>query len=256
LIDSLIDSETALKYDKAWAALKPREVRLGWRAAGIVVHPTNPLSVISYSQLRGIYEGKIKDWSEVAAGSTEYGVQSTKYGVKNRKHVAKIGAEGVGAGKFAKGAIQLYGPPPEDPISLLLESKLWVGRQHVAVLPRSDIGKLIVSVARDPLALGVVDLAEMPPGEASVKMLMIEPPSPVLAAPSRDKLPRDYFLARPVGLWVSSQGSQQAQNFADFVGSGECATTLRRYGLVPNIVPVKTAVPPMSASSAAGGKKR
>ena len=57
------------------------------------------------------------------------------------------------------GTIHLYGPPADDPISRLVENKL-LCRQHVKVLPRADIGKLLQAVARDPLAMGVVDLAE------------------------------------------------------------------------------------------------
>ena len=116
------------------------------------------------------------------------------------------------------------------------------------------MAKLIASVARDPLALGVVDLAEMPPGEASVKMLLIEPPGPATAAP-RGTACRRLCLARPVSLWVSSQASQEAKDFADFLGSGDCAATLARHGLVPKVVPVKKAAEPV-AGSAAGGKKR
>ena len=78
IIDSILDDKTVFAYDKQWSAVRPREVALGWRAAGIVVHPANPLSVVSFRQLRDVYSGKIKGWAQLGEGSTEYGVRSTK----------------------------------------------------------------------------------------------------------------------------------------------------------------------------------
>ena len=75
LIDSILDDKTVTTYDKAWSAIKPREVLLGWRAAGIVVHPTNPVSVISFRQLRDVFSGKIKDWWGLMNGGTGISVE-------------------------------------------------------------------------------------------------------------------------------------------------------------------------------------
>ena len=119
LIDSILDDKTVAAYDKPWSALKPREVPLGWRVAGIIVHPTNPVSVISFRQLRDVFSGKIKDWGEVGqAGSGEQGAGSTE--------------RGAGLLEMAKGAIRIYGPPRDDPICGLMEAKLGLGGQHVA----------------------------------------------------------------------------------------------------------------------------
>ncbi len=151
---------------------------------------------------------------------------------------------------MAKGAIRIYGPPRDDPICGLVEAKLGLGGQHAAILPRGDAGKVILTVARDGLALGLVDLAEMPPGDASVKMLAISPPGAGLGAPTRVNLPPGYTLSQPVGMWVSGQAGQAAKDFGDFVASGECAGTLQRHGLVPKVVPVKK-----PAGPAVSGKK-
>ncbi len=164
---------------------------------------------------------------------------------------------------MAKGAMRIYGPPPDDPIRGLVEAKLGLGgrdaKEHrqdayATVLPRSDVGKVILSVARDPMALGVVDLAQMPPGEASVKVLAIAPPCMGPAAPTRVKLPPGYPLIQPVGLWVSGQASQAAKDFGDYLGSGGCAGTLLRHGLVPKVVPVKKPATGPAASGKKAGK--
>ena len=245
LIDAMLETKTAHQYDAAWKVIKPTKVTLGWRAAAIVVHPTNPVSAISYRALRNVYGGQSKDWFDVVrAGRQERGAGSGEQGAKTAEQEAKAQALSL-----FFGAIHLYGPPAEDPISRLMETELgW--KQHVKVLPRANIGKLIQTVARDPLAMGIVDLSQMPAGEASVKILAIGPSLPAGGAYST--LPQGYWLSQPVDLWVSAEAGQPAKDFAAFLASGECAATLQRHGLVPKVPAAgKAAV----AAPAAGGKK-
>ncbi len=245
LIDSMLETKTAHQYDAAWKVIKPTKVTLGWRAAAIVVHPTNPVSTISYRALRDVYGGQSKDWFDVVrAGSSERGAGSGEQGAKTAEQEAK-------AQELALffGAIHLYGPPAEDPISRLMETELgW--KQHVKVLPRADIGKLIQTVARDPLAMGIVNLSQMPAGEASVKILAIGPSLP--AGGTYETLPQGYWLSQPVDLWVSAEAGQPAKEFAEFLASGECAATLQRHGLVPKVPGAKKAA---AVAAPAGGKK-
>ena len=247
LIDSMLETKTAHQYDAAWKVIKPTKVTLGWRAAAIVVHPTNPVSTISYRALRDVYGGQSKDWFDVVrAGRQERGAGSGEQGAKTAEQEAKAQALAL-----FFGAIHLYGPPAEDPISRLMETELgW--KQHVKVLPRADIGKLIQTVARDPLAMGIVDLSQMPVGEASVKILAIAPSLP--AGGTYSTLPQGYWLCQPADLWVSAEAGQPAKDFAAFLASGECAATLRRHGLVPKVPGAKKAAP-AGAAAPAGGKK-
>ncbi len=247
LIDSMLEAKTAHQYDAAWKVIKPNKVTLGWRAAAIVVHPTNPVFTISYHALRDVYGGQSKDWFDVVrAWRQERGAGSGEQGVKTAAEEAKAQALAL-----FFGAIHLYGPPAEDPISRLMEIELgW--KQHVKVLPRADIGKLIQTVARDPLAMGIVDLSQMPAGEASVKILAIGPSLP--AGGTYSTLPQGYWLCQPVDLWVSAEAGQAPKDFAEFLASGECAVTLQRHGLVPKVAAARKAAP-AGAAAPAGGKK-
>jgi ABC-type phosphate transport system substrate-binding protein len=178
LIDAMLETKTVHEYDQAWKAIRPAKVTLGWRAAALVVHPTNPVSTLSWRQLRDIYGGQATDWFDVGriareeqAGSAEQAARPESKEEEARRIELTL--------HF--GTIHLYGPPPEDPISRLVENRAgW--KQHVKLLPRADIAKLIQTVARDPLALGIVDLSQLPPGEASVKVLALWPGT---AAPTR-----------------------------------------------------------------------
>ena len=176
-------------------------------------------------------------------GEQERGAGSGEQGAKTAEQEAKAQAMAL-----FFGAIHLYGPPAEDPISRLMETELgW--KQHVKVLPRADIGKLIQTVARDPLAMGIVDLSQMPAGEASVKILAIGPSLP--AGGTYETLPQGYWLSQPVDLWVSAEAGQPAKDFAEFLASGECAATLQRHGLVPKVPAAGKA----AVAAPAGGKK-
>ena len=142
---------------------------------------------------------------------------------------------GPGLG-ITMGAIHIYGPPPEDPISRLVEYELGWKPPRVKIVPRTDIAKMILTVSRDPLAMGVVDLSQMPAGEAAVRILAITPPVAGATAPTRDRLPPGYWMSQAVDLWVSSEASQEAKDFADYLDSGACAAILARHGLVPGKV--------------------
>ena len=96
LIDSMLETKTAHQYDAAWKVIKPTKLTLGWRAAAIVVHPTNPVSTISYRasprRLRRTEQGLVRRGAggEARAGSRERGAGSKDGGAGSKG--ASIGA--------------------------------------------------------------------------------------------------------------------------------------------------------------------
>jgi phosphate transport system substrate-binding protein len=50
--------------------IQPHTNPLGTDAVALLVHPENPIDSISFEQLQQILEGKIKDWSQLGAGSS------------------------------------------------------------------------------------------------------------------------------------------------------------------------------------------
>ena len=114
LIDSMLETKTAHQYDAAWKVIKPTKATLGWRAAAIVVHPTNPVSTISYRGLRDVYGGQSKDWFDVAGAERR----------ERERAGSKDGGKDSEAPAPFFGAIDLYGLLAEDPISRLPEMVL------------------------------------------------------------------------------------------------------------------------------------
>ena len=104
-----------------------------------------------------------------------------------------------------------------------------------------DNEKVILAVARDPAAIGFVDMSQLPPNEKSVKLVKILGQASTKATKSTkneprlaaDSLPEDYPLARTLMLYVSPNASQTAKDFADFLTPEHCKETIAQYNLLP-----------------------
>ncbi|SET93969.1 PstS family phosphate ABC transporter substrate-binding protein [Hymenobacter actinosclerus] len=49
--------------------IEPRAIRIGVDGVAIILHPSNPDSLLTTAQLRGIFTGQLKQWSQVSAGN-------------------------------------------------------------------------------------------------------------------------------------------------------------------------------------------
>lgn len=49
--------------------LEPRAIRIGVDGVAIILHPSNPDSLLTTAQLRGIFTGQLTQWSQLSAGN-------------------------------------------------------------------------------------------------------------------------------------------------------------------------------------------
>ena len=143
-----------------------RSIELGRMAVGVIVHAENPLESLPLDEARSIFCGEVKKWPPVR-------------GVAAPMHV--------------------LGLPQASPITQLLREKLALTpalsqgeRGAGTVTPRlsqgervtaspkalrftaqADSEKVLLAVARDPAAIGFVDLGRLPAKEKSVKLVRI-----------------------------------------------------------------------------------
>ena len=108
-------------------------------AVGIIVHPENPLASLPLGEAKAIFCGKVKKWPAV---------------------------RGVAA------AMHVFGLKQNSPTTQLLKEKLAM-RRALNVSAQPDTGKVILAVARDPAAIGFVDLGQLPPNDKSVKLVPV-----------------------------------------------------------------------------------
>ena len=185
-------------------AASPKSVELGRMAAGIIVHPENPLESLPLDEAKGIFCGEIEKWPAV---------------------------------RGAAPAIHVFGLKHGDPIVQLLKEKLVEGGRgrSLKYTAQPDTEKVILAVARDPAAIGFVDMGQLSPGEKSVKLVPIirqtstKGTLPVVSYPTSN----DYPLARTLTLYVSPNASQTAKDFADFLTPEHCKETIAQYNLLP-----------------------
>ena len=243
LMDEPITEGEKAKVQGEEKKTAPRSIALGRMAAGIVVHPDNPLESLPLDEAKAVFSGRIRNWPA---------------------------ANGAGA------PIRVVGLGRSDPITRLVKEALapdaaegpWKYTAH------ADTAKVILAVARDPAAIGFVDMSQLPPNEKSVRAVRItaterrtkaaegtaggprasgphelqgraSQPSDRRASesetreiaqlmpPRADALPEDYPLARTLTLYVSPKASQVAKDFAEFLTPEHCKEIIARYNLLP-----------------------
>jgi phosphate transport system substrate-binding protein len=163
----------------------------------LIVNPNNPVSVLSKTQIAGIFAGEIRRWSEVGGSDAPIVVH----------------ARDDKSGTFDTfKALVLEGRP------LLAE-----GRRHESSDELSD------AVAADPSAIGFIGL----PYVRSAKAVMVQEAgsAPLLPSPMTVST-EDYPLARRLYLYVPLSASVTSRDFVDFAQSEEGQRIVQAAGFV------------------------
>ncbi|MDZ7618778.1 MAG: substrate-binding domain-containing protein [Patescibacteria group bacterium] len=171
----------------------------GSRAVGVVVHPGNGFNELTMDDLRQILAGKVDRWPG-ATGTAE--------------------------------RIVLYGLPPANPLMPLVDRAMGSDLKRTKVTVRPDAERVMLSVAAQPGALGLVDLTKVARHETKVKLLAILAPGEMEAATAApDRVPEGYPLASPVALHLLPKASEAAKSFFAFLneGGGRRQRTASRY---------------------------
>ena len=170
----------------------PRSIELGRMAVGIIVHPENPLESLPMDEAKSIFCGEVKKWPAV---------------------------------RGAAAAMHVFGLKHTDSTTQLLKEKLVERGRSLKYNTQPDNEKVILAVARDPAAIGFVDMSQLPPNDKSVKLV------PVFEGKSKSQTPNP--LSRTLTLYVSPNASQTAKDFADFLTPEHCKEVIAQYNLLP-----------------------
>jgi ABC-type phosphate transport system substrate-binding protein len=193
------NEQTMRQHGTKWNELQPTESTPAASAVAVVVHPTNKLVSLSLDQLQSILNGKTADWKLLGSGS---------------------------------GEIRPFSLPADTTTGRIIAKELMPFTQATKLKPRKDMAEVLSAVSLDPLAIGFVDLAAIPPGQ-NVRILPIG-----TALRAADPTPANiksgmYPLAQRMFLYVHPKASDTAKEFAKFLTSGECDDTFRKHGLIP-----------------------
>lgn len=174
----------------------------------VIVHPANPVNALTVAQVRDLFAGRLRDWSQVGG---------------------RPGPVSLHARDEASGTYDTFR-------SLVLGET----RLSTATLRYESTDRLAAAVAADPRAIGVVGLAGV--GQARAVALSDEgtrplPPSSLAVATE------DYLLSRRLLFYTPAQPRAEVKAFIDFALGPSGQAVVRESGFVPQEV-AAFAVPP------------
>jgi len=163
----------------------------------VIVHPTNPLRLLSIEQIRGLFSGQVTDWKQV--GGTAGPVHRLARDEKS-------------------GTFDTF-------------KSLVMGKDKLAADTRrlEDSAELSDAVAADPQAIGFIGL----PYVRQAKALAVADGSAAALRPTRLTIAtEDYALARRLFVYVPQQATALARRFADFAISDAGQQIAEKIGFV------------------------
>ncbi len=171
---------------------------LGHRTLGVIVHPENSVGELLVSDLKTIYEGSLSSWP---------------------------GQEG---------SLQMVGPDSSSILAEVFRSLIGAERRGVQYTAKDSTQEIIRTVARSKSAIGIIDLAEFPAEENSVRLAPItiagEKALPIVQG---GPLPAGYPLARTYTLHISPTASRETQEFVRYLTPPRVKEILASHKLLP-----------------------
>jgi phosphate transport system substrate-binding protein len=162
-------------------------------AIAIIVHPKNPITDLSLSQIRQVFAGKIRNWSEI------------------RGHLRPIVLVTREEGSGTREAFQ----------KMVMEKE----EINLEALVQDSNGAIRQVVGSDPNAIGYISLGLV---NETVKALKISGVEPNL----RNIFYGHYRLVRPFLFVFNGKPEGEANSFLEFVLSPEAQELLQKEGLV------------------------
>ena len=219
----------ARELDAAWLIGKLRspdqEYVVALDGLRIVVHPDNPLQALSQRQLRDVFAGRVRDWSQLGGRA---------------------------------GAITVVGLVPRSGNhELLSQLVLDGGRQHAGTRVVADSRALAAAVAADPRAIGYLPLRAEPAG---VRALAVSAGADAVAPTRVNLAAEDYPLVRRLYFYGAQMMSALGRSFAVYAVSpaGQRVVASRGHvALSPQPLPAApTAGPPAEYAQMLEGAHR
>lgn len=174
--------------------IKPEPFVIAMDGLSVIVHPSNPVSQLTLSQIKDIYTGKISNWNQL--------------GGKNQEIV--VISRDVASGTY------------ESFSELVLKKE----RVRADALLQASNAAVFSVVKRTEGAIGYVGFGYLSP---EVKALTIDG-----VAPSTETvLKGTYPLARPLFMYTNGVPKGLAKDFIDFVLSEEGQKIVKEQGFIP-----------------------
>lgn len=205
LIDGEVDIATAsreMKADEIEAAqangINPVEHTIAYDGISVIVNPNNPVSQLTFGQLRGIYNGSISNWNEVGGEDRPIAVISRD--------------SSSGTYEYFKEAVLLGDEYRPD------------------ALTQPATGGVVGEVSQNPNAIGYIGVAYL---DQSVKALSLDSGNGSETPTAENIISGAYPLSRPLYFYTNGEPTGLTKEFTDFVMSETGQNIVSEIGYFP-----------------------
>ncbi len=205
LIDGEVDIATAsreMKTDEIEAAqangISPVEHTIAYDGISVVVNPDNPVSELTFGQLRGIYNGSVSNWNEVGGEDRPIAVISRD--------------SSSGTYEYFKEAVLLGDEYRPD------------------ALTQPATGGVVGEVSQNPNAIGYIGVAYL---DESIKALSLDSGNGSEAPTPENIISGAYPLSRPLYFYTNGEPAGLTKEFVDFVMSENGQSLVSEVGYFP-----------------------
>jgi phosphate transport system substrate-binding protein len=181
--------------------IAPQDVVVALDGVTVIVHPENPVNELTLGELRQIFNGKIKNWSEVGGPNQ---------------------------------AIQVISQNSDSGTSAFFRERVLQNEDYKSGIQLATSNAAVVqSVARELWSIGYIGFAYAQ--GASVKMIGIKKnsASPAILPSLATLRDGSYPMERPLHIYASGKVNSLAVSFLEFVLSPEGQRIAREKGYVP-----------------------
>ena len=179
--------------------------RWAWDGVAVVVHPANPVSQVSFDDLREVLSGQTVSWAELGGDDTR---------------------------------IVPVLPSPERGITQYVAQRLLDSLSFAPAETVPNDSAVIAAVGRQRGALGFASMSAIRPGVKALAVSSIKG-LPYVELDAETVYRRDYPLTRSYNLVVRVPGRRLGAGFLTFAMSTPGQRLVRDRGLVPTIASVK-----------------
>lgn len=205
LIDGEVDIATAsreMKAEEIEAAkangVNPVETTIAYDGISVIVNPENPVTELTFDQLRGIYNGTISNWKDVGGADLEIVVISRD--------------SSSGTYEYFK------------------EEVLQGDEYRPDALTQPATGGIVGEVSQNPNAIGYIGVAYL---DESVKALNLDAGNGSEAPTSENILSGAYPLSRSLYFYTNGEPTGLTKEFFDFVLSETGQSLVTEVGYFP-----------------------
>ncbi|WP_319506421.1 PstS family phosphate ABC transporter substrate-binding protein [uncultured Methanolobus sp.] len=179
--------------------INPVEHVIAWDGIAVVVNPENPVTEITFEDLKGIYDGSISNWADVGGDDLEITV------------ITRDSSSGT------------YGYFQEE---VLLDEEY---RQDALVQPAT--GAIVQEIAQNTGAIGYIGYAYL--DDSTTALSLDADGEGFVEATPENIISGDYPLARPLYYYTNGEPAGLAKQYIDYVMSSTGQDIVSEVGYFP-----------------------